>query len=96
MAGTAEAPILYAIIQMPHVMERLKMDNMSSAPLIAAIFKLQDDPRPAGSQAADAYGKGMSTLMCSDTVPPFEIVYQVDEEQRRVVVLAISEVQWRT
>ena len=95
MPETAEQPTLYGIVHTPAVSKRLTQDNAASAKLMQIIFEFQTNPRPDGHQAADEYGPGLSTVLVDSTVPPYEIIYRVDEAQKRVVVLAISDAQWR-
>jgi len=94
MSETA-TPTVYGIVHMPLVRERLVQDNAQSAKLMNLIFQLQMNPRPDGYQSADEYGPGVATMLCQDTMPPYEIVYSIDEDRQRVTILAISEAQWR-
>jgi hypothetical protein len=95
MPNDAAEPTVYAIVQMPEVQNRLTRDHVASELLMPLIFGLQSNPRPDGYKAAEEFGRGIFRVLCEDTTPTCEIVYRVDEEDRRVVVLAITELRWR-
>jgi len=89
-----ELPAPYAILQMPDVLRMLEQASAAQVPILKGILGLQTDPRPVGHEAADGYGAGFASVVIDDTSPPYRIVYQVDDEQRRVVVIAIYEKRW--
>jgi mRNA-degrading endonuclease RelE of RelBE toxin-antitoxin system len=94
MPETGEARTVYGVVQMEGVRWRLTEDSTAAPLLNALIFDLQSNPRPEGHKAKDEYGPGLSTVICEKTVPPYEIVYRVDDEKERVVIIAISEARW--
>lgn len=94
--GTAEATKeLYGVIQTPVVRSALESVNAASQlPLFKLIHDLQSDPRPPGHESAEAYGEGFAQLLADETVPPYIIIYRVDEERKRVIVIALMEKRW--
>jgi hypothetical protein len=72
----------------------LEQDSAAQNHLLRGILALQANPRPAGHEAADGYGAGLASVIVDETVPPYCIVYQVDDDNRRVVVIAIYERRW--
>jgi mRNA-degrading endonuclease RelE of RelBE toxin-antitoxin system len=84
----------YGIVQTPFVHEALAHANSAAQwPLAEAIMKLQTDPRPDGHEPADDFGKGYTAIVVG-TSPPFQIIYQVNEDEKRVLVIAVVEKRW--
>jgi hypothetical protein len=90
----SESGQLYGIVQMPDVMSAIAQDSAAQVALMQTIFGLQANPRPEGHEAKEEFGIGVASLLCEKTVPPYTILYRVDEEQQRVVVLAVYEKRW--
>jgi hypothetical protein len=86
---------VYGIVQTSTVQERLIQDNAASARLLEVLFELQANPRPPHHQPADEYGEGISVVVCESVTPHQEIIYRIDDANRRVVILAITELRWR-
>lgn len=88
-------PDVYAILQMPDVLSTVESTGAVKRPqLMQAIFELQTNPRPPGHEAADEYGDGFAKLIVEKVVPPYHILYRIDEERKRVVVIAVYEKKW--
>jgi mRNA-degrading endonuclease RelE of RelBE toxin-antitoxin system len=85
---------VYGIVQMPDVRKALESDPAHQIRLMKAIFALQDDPRPPRSERADEYGLGFNSLVSDDEHPPYGIVYRVDDDTKKVVVIAVYEKRW--
>jgi hypothetical protein len=89
-----QTPTQYAILQMPDVQRMIEQASAAQNHLLKEIWSLQANPRPDGHEAADAYGVGFASVIVDETVPPYTIVYRVDDDQKRVVVIAIYEKRW--
>lgn len=89
---TIDAP--YGLVHMPDVQEMMIRDATAAARLMSVFFVLQDNPRPTGYQEADKYGPGIATISCDETSPKYTIVYRVDEERRKIFVIAVYEKVW--
>jgi mRNA-degrading endonuclease RelE of RelBE toxin-antitoxin system len=86
---------LYGIVHAPGAWEAIQHANAASQqPLHAAIITLQTNPRPAERESEEDYSAGVSSIMVRITNPPYRITYEVDDEARRVVILAVSEARW--
>jgi mRNA-degrading endonuclease RelE of RelBE toxin-antitoxin system len=91
---TAPGPALYGIVQLPDVMKALTIDSAAQAKLAQAIYELQTNPRPDGHEPADEYSAGLTSLVIDKTAPPYTIVYSIDDDNRRVIVIAVYEKRW--
>jgi mRNA-degrading endonuclease RelE of RelBE toxin-antitoxin system len=96
-ADAATVPTTYGIVQTPFARETIKHANASAQlPLMDAITDLQGNPRPEGHEPADAYGEGYAAIVVRSTSPAYQIIYCVDDDTRRVTVIAIAEARWKT
>jgi mRNA-degrading endonuclease RelE of RelBE toxin-antitoxin system len=91
--GAPQIPVPYGVIQTPIASQSvLHLAEAHRLTVMETIFKLQDNPRPDGYESADTYGKGLTSITIED--PPYIIVYSVDDEGHRVIIMAISEKRW--
>jgi mRNA-degrading endonuclease RelE of RelBE toxin-antitoxin system len=82
----------YGILQTPFAIDALQSLEAAALPKVTQkLFELQTNPRPDGHEPAEEYGKGLSSIVIQDTSPPYRLIYQVDDEVRRVVVISISQ-----
>jgi mRNA-degrading endonuclease RelE of RelBE toxin-antitoxin system len=89
----AQAPVPYGVMQTP--IARESVTNLAAAhrlTVMETILKLQDNPRPDGYESADTYGKGLTSITITN--PPYIIVYSVDDDDHRVIIMAITEKRW--
>lgn len=85
----------YGILQTPVVLDALKNLEAVALPTVTQkLYELQINPRPDGHQPAEEYGEGLSSLFIQETSPPFFLIYRVDDDARRVVVMAIVPKWW--
>jgi hypothetical protein len=88
-------PELYGLVQTEDVMKTIENAGPAKRPLLwNSIWALQQNPRPEGHEATDAYVNGLAKLVVNQIDPPYHIVYQVDEQLKRVTVLAVYEMKW--
>jgi hypothetical protein len=80
---------------LPPATEAIKHANSAAQwPLTEAILSLQTDPRPAGSEKADDYVPGYTAILVK-TVPPHQVIYLVDDDNKRITVVAVVEARWK-
>lgn len=63
-------------------------------PVTRKLFELQSNPRPEGAESDEQFGPGMTRVMINDINPPYFLIYRIDEEAKRVVVMAIVQKWW--
>lgn len=95
VAAAAQLEQPYGILQTPVALDALRNLEAGALPTVTQkLYELQVNPRPDGHQPAEEYGEGLSSLVIQETSPPYYLIYRVDDEARRVVVIAISPKWW--
>ncbi len=93
--AVVDVAVLYSITKAPHVIELIRNLGSAMRDLInEAIDNLQFNPRPPGHRPMVPNSPILTVTV--DTQPKYLLVYQVNDEQPNVVVLALQPTVSRT
>lgn len=91
----AVGPEPYGILQSKIAQQALaNLEASALKPVTMMLGQLQTNPRPDGAEPDDQFGPGLTSLIIKDIVPPHYLIYRVDDDARRVVVMAIVPKWW--